>query len=46
MGVPILSQFGDLTSEDFDRDPVWVGCHTVDADEPWIDDTDEETFRP
>jgi hypothetical protein len=25
---------------------VWVGCHTADYDEPWYEDTDEETFRP
>jgi hypothetical protein len=26
--------------------PVWVSCHSVDYDEPWYDETDEETFRP
>jgi hypothetical protein len=25
---------------------VWISCHTADYDEPWYDDTDEETFRP
>ncbi len=44
--TPGLKQFGDLTREDFERHPVWVGCQTVDYDEPWYDDTDEETFRP
>ena len=43
---PELKQFGDLTAEDLIRHPVWVSCHTVDYDEPWYDDTDEETFRP
>jgi hypothetical protein len=43
---PELKQFGDLTAEDFERHPVWIGCHTADYDEPWYDDTDEETFRP
>jgi peptidoglycan/xylan/chitin deacetylase (PgdA/CDA1 family) len=46
MATPELKQFGDLTREDFDRHPVWIGCHTADYDEPWYDDTDEETFRP
>jgi hypothetical protein len=46
MAEPELKQFGSLTSEDFERYPVWIGCHTVDYDEPWYDDTDEETFRP
>lgn len=43
---PFLKQFGDLTDRDFAQSPVWVGCHTFDYDEPWYDDTDEETFRP
>ena len=46
MDKPELKQFGDLTPADFDRHPVWVGCHTVDYDEAWYEDTDEETFRP
>lgn len=46
MDKPDLKQFGDLTREDFERHPVWVGCHTSDCDEPWYEDTDEETFRP
>jgi hypothetical protein len=43
---PLLRQAGELTSENFDAHPVWVHCHIVDYDEPWYDDTDEETFRP
>jgi len=43
---PELKQFGDLTAGDFERHPVWVHCHVVDYDEPWYDETDEETFRP
>jgi len=45
-GIPILKQFGDLTSKDFDEYPIWVQCHIIDYDEKWYDDTDEETFRP
>jgi hypothetical protein len=43
---PELKQFSDLTPSDFERHPVWVNCHVVDYDEPWYDDTDEETVRP
>lgn len=43
---PLLRQFGELTAESFDAHPVWVQCHVIDYDEPWHDDTDEETFRP
>lgn len=25
---------------------MWIQCHVVDDDEPWHDETDEETFRP
>jgi hypothetical protein len=46
MEKPKLKQFGDLSREDFEQHPVWIGCHTVDYDQPWYDDTDEETFRP
>jgi hypothetical protein len=43
---PELRQFGELTAEDFERVPVWIACHIEDYDEPWYDETDEETFRP
>jgi hypothetical protein len=43
---PELVQFGDLTPAHFATHPVWVACHVVDYDEPWYDETDEETFRP
>ena len=43
---PLLRQAGELTAESFDAHPVWVLRHVVDYDEPWYDDTDEETFRP
>jgi hypothetical protein len=43
---PELKQFGDLSPADFDRHPVWIACHTEDHEEPWFDETDEETFRP
>ncbi len=46
MATPELKQFGDLTPEDFQHHPVWTGCHGGDSDEPWYDETDEETFRP
>ncbi len=25
---------------------MWIGCHTADYDEPWYENTDEQTFRP
>jgi len=43
---PVLKQFGCLVLADFDAAPVWASCHSFDHDESWIDDTDEETFRP
>jgi hypothetical protein len=43
---PLLRQFGDLTPADFETHPVWVHCHVIDYDEPWYEETDEETFRP
>jgi hypothetical protein len=43
---PTLRQFGDLVPQDLESSTVWVNCHVVDYDEPWYDDTDEETFRP
>ena len=46
MSKPELKQFAELTDSDFDRHPVWIACHTADYDEPWYEDTDEETFRP
>jgi hypothetical protein len=46
MSRPLLRQYAELSPADFDQAPVWIGCHTADYDEPWYDDTDEETFRP
>ena len=46
MTKPELKQFADLTLGDFERYPVWIGCHTADYDERWYDGTDEQTFRP
>jgi hypothetical protein len=46
MSKPDLKQFGDLRADDFRRHQVWAACHSFDYDEPWFDDTDEETFRP
>ncbi len=44
--TPELKQFGALTAADFARHAVWVSVQTMDSDESWYDDTDEETFRP
>ena len=43
---PVLKQFGDLTPGDFAKHSVWASVHTLDYDESWYDDTDEEIFRP
>jgi hypothetical protein len=43
---PLLKQFIDLVPLDLEDHPVWVACHSADYDQPWHDDTDEETFRP
>jgi hypothetical protein len=43
---PRLKQYGDLTASDFEAEPVWVSCHGIDENEPWYEETDEETFRP
>jgi hypothetical protein len=45
-GWPELKQFADLAEDNFARHPVWISCHVEDYDEPWYDQTDEETFRP
>jgi len=31
---------------DFTENPIWVSCHSVDYNEPWYKDADEETYRP
>ena len=46
MATPELKQFGELGAGDFERHPVWIGCHTADYGKPWYEATDEETFRP
>ncbi|HEU0045991.1 MAG TPA: hypothetical protein VFQ43_00130, partial [Nitrososphaera sp.] len=46
MARPKLKQFGELEPEDFERHPVWIGCHTADYGKAWYESTDEETFRP
>jgi hypothetical protein len=43
---PELRQFGTLMQADFVREPAWIQCHVLDYDEPWYDETTEETFRP
>jgi hypothetical protein len=45
MSIPELKQFGELCPADFERHPIWIGCHTADYGKPWYDDTNEETFR-
>ena len=44
--MPEMKQEYDLTPADFERRPVWVGVHNLDMDEPWYEESDEETFRP
>ena len=44
--TPLLVQFAALTAAHFEAHPVWASCHSFDHDEPWYDQTDEETFRP
>lgn len=46
MRRPELKQFAELEAEDFERHPVWAGCHAADSGKSWYHDTDEETFRP
>jgi hypothetical protein len=46
MDKPLLKQFSALAPADFDQHPVWINCHGQDFDEPWYEETDEETFRP
>src|SRR5579863_7044924 len=43
---PELKKFGDFSAEDFERTAVWVNSHLRDFEEPWHEETDEETFRP
>ena len=45
MEKPGLKQFGELVPADFERHPVWIGCHVADYEEPWYEETDEETFE-
>ena len=46
MPRPQLKQITDLSPEDIEQHPVWIGCTVTDYDEPWYDETDEGTFRP
>lgn len=43
---PLLKQYMQLTPLDFVQHPVWIGVHGRDEEQPWYEDTDEETFRP
>jgi hypothetical protein len=44
--MPEMKQEPDLTPVDFERHPVWIGVHNYDSDEPWYEQSDEETYRP
>lgn len=44
--MPTLVQFAALTPAHFESSPIWASCHSFDHDEPWYDETNEETFRP
>lgn len=46
MPAVILKRIQHLMPDDLAAYPVWVECHIIDYDEPWYEDTDEETFRP
>ena len=41
-----MKQQDDLAPADFERHPVWIGVHNYDSDEPWYEQSDEQTFRP
>jgi hypothetical protein len=43
---PEIKQIYELSLSDFQRYPIWVGVHNIDAGEPWYDACDEATFRP
>ena len=43
---PELVHFADLTPDHFARHPIWVQVQTLDYDQPWYEDANEETFRP
>jgi len=42
---PEMKQESDLVPGDFQHHPVWIGVHHYDADQPWYEKSDEETFR-
>jgi hypothetical protein len=44
--LPEMKQIWDLTLDDFERHPVWVGVHTMDLGKPWHRLSDQATFRP
>lgn len=46
MEMPVLKQIEDLSHSDFVLHPVWVGVHNNDIDEPWYDQSNEQTYRP
>jgi hypothetical protein len=46
MKGPELVQFRDLRPSHFQQHPCWIAVRSVDYDEPWYDEADEETFRP
>src|SRR5438876_535495 len=46
MPKPEMKQESELTLADFLRHPIWIGVHNYDVDEPWYEESDEETVRP
>ncbi len=46
MELPLLRDISELTPSDFENHPVWVCVHGRDQDEPWYEQTNEQTYRP
>jgi hypothetical protein len=46
MSTPVLKQIWDLSSADFERNPLWVGVHDVDVGEPWHTASNDSAYRP
>jgi hypothetical protein len=46
MEQPLLRDISVLTPFDFQNHPVWVCVHGRDQDEPWYEQTNDQTYRP
>jgi hypothetical protein len=46
MSTPELKEIWDLSSADFERNPVWVGVHNFDVGEPWHTASNDCAYRP